>query len=77
MLTIPTLLFLVFILSVYLFDKLRMGIGMIALGAGLTLLLNDWDNTLVSDSTTKLVFILSFLFYTLMVIYNISIEKEK
>jgi len=76
MLIIPTIMFVVYLLSTYLFDKLRMALGIITAASGLVLLLNDWDNTVIDDSTTKLVFILSFVLYTLMVIYNIFTEKE-
>lgn len=76
MLLLPTLLFVVYILSTYLFDRFKIALGVISLGTGFTLLLNDWDSSIVSDSITKLVFILSFVMYIIMVIYNISIEKE-
>lgn len=75
MLTIPLLLFIVYILSIYLFDRFRMILASMTMILGLVLLLNDWNNTIVPDDTTKLSFILSFMMYSLMMIYNIFTEE--
>lgn len=77
MLIITTIMFLIYLISTYLFDRLRMALIVLTSASGFVLLLNDWDNTLVSDSTTKLVFILSFVLYSLMVLYNVFISKEE
>lgn len=77
MLIISTIMFLIYLISTYLFDRLRMALIVLTSASGFILLLNDWDNTLVSDSTTKLVFILSFVLYSLMVLYNVFISKEE
>lgn len=71
MLEIPLIMFLLYLLSTYLFDKLRMALAIVTFGSGFTLLLNDWNNTVVDDATVKLVFILTFLLYSIMVLYNI------
>jgi len=44
---------------------------------GLTLMLNDWNNTIVDDATVKLTFILSFLLYSMMVMYMVYITEDK
>ena len=75
MLTIPLLLFIVYILSIYLFDRFRMILATMTMILGLVLLLNDWNNAVVPDDTTKLSFVLSFMMYSLMMIYNIFTEK--
>lgn len=76
MLEIPLIMFLLYLLSTYLFDKLRMALATITFGSGLTLLLNDWNNTVVEDATVRLVFILSFLLYSIMILYNIFTEDD-
>jgi hypothetical protein len=77
MLIIPTLMFLIYLISTYLFDRLRMALIVLTIPSGLALLLNDWNNTVVDDSTTKLVFILSFVLYSLMVLYNVFVSKSE
>jgi len=77
MLEIPFVMFVIYVMSIYLFDKLRMALAMITLGTGLVLLLNDWNNTVVPNDTVKLAFILSFLLYSLMIIYNIFSEEPQ
>ena len=77
MLTIPTLLLIIYILSTYLFDKFRIAMAFLTSMVGLTLMLNDWNNTVVSDATVKLTFILSFLLYSMMVMYMVYITEEK
>lgn len=74
---IQFIILLFYLLSAYLFDKLRMVLTFIAFGTGFVFLLNEWNNTVVEDSTLKLVFILSFLLYSIMVIYNIFSEDDK
>lgn len=76
MLEIPLIMFLLYLLSTYLFDKLRMALAILTFGGGLTLLMNDWNNTVVDDNTTKLVFMLLFLLYSIMVLYNIFSEDD-
>lgn len=77
MLAIPTLLLIIYILSSYLFEKFTIAIAFLASMVGLTLLLNDWNNTVVSDSTVKLTYILSFLLYSMMVMYLAYVKENK
>jgi len=77
MLTIPTLLLIIYILSTYLFDKFRIAMAFLTSMVGLTLMLNDWNNTVVNDATVKLTFILSFLLYSMMVMYMVYITEDK
>ena len=77
MLIIPTLLLIIYILSTYLFDKFRIAMAFLTSMVGLTLMLNDWNNTVVNDATVKLTFILSFLLYSMMVMYMVYITEEK
>lgn len=64
-------------LSAYLFDKLRMALIILTFASGFVFLLNEWNNTVVEDATLKLVFILSFLLYSLMILYNIFSEGDE
>ena len=77
MLIIPTLLLIIYILSTYLFDKFRIAMAFLTSMVGLTLMLNDWNNTIVDDATVKLTFILSFLLYSMMVMYMVYITEDK
>jgi len=77
MLIIPTLLLIIYILSTYLFDKFRIAMAFLTSMVGLTLMLNDWNNTVVDDATVKLTFILSFLLYSMMVMYMVYITEDK
>lgn len=73
---IQFIILLLYILSVYLFDHLRRALAFIAFATGFVFLLNEWDNTVVEDSTLKLVFILSFLLYSIAAGYNIYLITE-
>lgn len=66
---------LLYILSNYLFNRLRIILNFMTMVIGLIFILNDWDNTVVADSTLKLSFLLSFLMYGYIVFYNIYIEE--
>lgn len=77
MLLIPTILLVVYILSHYLFDKLKHALNMLSLGLGMAIIFNDWDSTFTTDSTVKLIALLTFLFYIILVLYNIVQEKEE
>lgn len=69
MLLLPTLLLVVYILSHYLFDDLKHALNMLSFGLGIAVLFNDWDNTFTTDATVKLVAILTFIFYIMLVVY--------
>lgn len=77
MLIVQFMLFMIYIMSAYLFEKFRMALATLTFVCGFVFLLNEWDSTVVEDSTIKLVFILSFLLYSLMVIYNVFTEADK
>lgn len=77
MIIIPTLLFIIFVLSVYLFNKFRIYLSFMTFGLGLTIILNDWNNTVVEDSTTRLISLLSFMLYSMMVMYMIYSTEEE
>lgn len=66
---------LLYILSIYLFQRLRIILNFMTIAVGMIFFLNDWDNTVVPDSTLKLSFMLSFLLYGYVVWYNIYIEE--
>jgi len=76
MLIIPTLLFIIYILSTYLFDKFRIYLTFMNFSLGIVLMLNDWNNTIVDDATVKLTFLLSFLIYSMMSMYMVYSSEE-
>jgi hypothetical protein len=75
MYTILLILLLLYILSIFLFTRLRIFLTIMTMIQGLIFLLNDFYPTMIPESTLKLTFILTFLLYCLMIISNI-IEEE-
>lgn len=43
---------------------------------GAVFLINDFDSSIITDSNTKLAFLLSFVMYALMVFVNIYTSEE-
>jgi len=66
---------LLYILSNYLFKRLRIILNFMTLVIGLIFIINDWNNTVIADDTLKLSFALSFLLYGYIVWFNIYIEE--
>lgn len=75
MLLIPVILLVVYILSHYLFDRLRHGLNLLSLGLGVPILFNNWDSTFTTDATVNLIAILTFLFYIMLIMINTINEK--
>lgn len=68
---------LLYLLSNYLFDKLRYVLNFMTITLGIIFFINDWNNTVVSDDLVKLSFMLSFALYGLMIFVNIYTDEEK
>lgn len=75
MYTIAFVLLLVYILSIFLFDRLRLMLTIMTMAQGFVFLLNDFYPTMIPESTIKLTFILTFLLYCWFLISNIIKEK--
>lgn len=66
---------LLYILSNYLFKRLRIILNFMTTALGMIFIINDWNNGVIADDTLKLSFLLSFLLYGYIVWYNIYIEE--
>jgi hypothetical protein len=67
---------LIFIVSVFLFERMRIWVNLISMTGGIIFFLNDWDPTVVSDPDLKLVFLLLFILYILLAWTNIFLDKK-
>jgi hypothetical protein len=76
MYTIAFILLLIYIVSIFLFDRLRMMLIIMTMAQGLVFLLNDFYPTMIPESTLKLTFILTFLLYCMMNISNVLEAKQ-
>lgn len=75
MYTIAFTLLLLYVISIFIFDRMRIMLTIMTMAQGLVFLLNDFYPTMISEGTLKLTFILTFLLYCLMMISNIIQEK--
>lgn len=64
-----------FVLSNYLFTKMRYILNFMSMILGVILFMNDLDNTIVADSIVKLSYMLAFVLYGLMVYVHIYSEE--
>lgn len=70
------ILLILYLLSNYLFNRLRYVLNFMTMTVGAVFLVNDFDSNIISDSDTKLAFLLSFVMYALMVFVNIYTSEE-
>lgn len=75
MYTIAFVLLILYIVSIFIFERLRIMLTILTMSQGLVFLLNDFYPTMIEEGTLKLTFILTFLLYCLMIIANIIQEK--
>ena len=70
-------LLVLFIASCFILSKLRLAMTIITMCAGLVFLLNDFYANMIEETTLKLVFIICFLMYCLIIITNIVMEDSR
>lgn len=71
------IILLIYIISTYLFSRLRIVWNFATMVMGTIFFLNNWNSTVVSDSIMKLSFMLSFLLYCMTVYYNVYISEDE
>ena len=76
MITYIFILLLIYIISTYLFSKLRVIWNFVTMIMGVIFIVNDFNNTIISDDTMKLSFMLSFIMYCFAVFLNVYTTED-
>ena len=73
---IQLILLLIYILSIFIFEKFRIVHTIMTMSIGFGYLLYDFYPGIVEESTLKLTFILTFLLYCSMLLYTVVLENK-